>query len=151
MRLKGLRGNSIIAVTYRRRFGGKVNETAVTVGGGARIWWGECRPLAKKAGEWKERLRLTFSSPHQQVFPHPHQTQPQHHTRYTEPSRSNTPRHTHKTHETPHITHLRPSRTHIINMAETPTFKLVLVGDGGTGKVRTPDWPPMKRRHTAED
>ena len=28
--------------------------------------------------------------------------------------------------------------------AEVPTFKLVLVGDGGTGKVRTSDPPALR-------
>jgi hypothetical protein len=104
VRLEGL--NSIIAVTYPRRFGGKSERNSGHIGGGS------AAALAKKAGERKARLRLTFSSPHQQVFPHPHQTQPQHHTRYTEPSRSNTPRHTHRTHEALHITHTRALRVH---------------------------------------
>lgn len=47
VRLKGL--HSIITVTYPRRFGGKVNETAVE----GREFGGGSAALAKKAGEWK--------------------------------------------------------------------------------------------------
>jgi hypothetical protein len=61
------------------------------------------------------------------------------HTRLTAPSCSNTldtttSRRTVPRLPTQHTRALRVSTTY--NMAEKPTFKLVLVGDGGTGKVR---------------
>jgi hypothetical protein len=71
---------------------------------------------------------------------HPRQTTTTtHHTRYTKSSRSHTPSRSDQLTKHHEYKFAHSASTHDSKMAETPTFKLVLVGDGGTGKVRTSD------------